>query len=689
MQPSLPMNTIREACRAAERALLAAPRDERAFDWALDALREHLGPDANLALFVQEHGRLWILSQRGYTTVPDGLALNAGIDGRAARSGNVELVVDVTQDPEYVGADDRVVSDLALPLGGSRPAAGVLDISTLGQTLAPESVALFDGLRTVLGERLEESRAAPPLGLSALARLFVHGNSLREVGAIAELAARSLGHLLELDSTQLYLGSPPELERVAFWRRADSGLRPLDSQVVRSLWETVDSETSISTLDLDAVTHPDMAAVAHRYMIWLPLRTSGAPIGVLVGCADRLEHLGHDRTQAATLLAAHAAASLDSAAALERERRAATTDPLTGLENRRGFDDRFDQELALAAAHHRQLSVVLFDCDNFKTINDRLGHDRGDEALRRVAEQLTRTMRTGDLAARLGGDEFAVLLPGTEPVGAHRTCERLRSAITGLAIPEIGAMEASFGAASYPDDGLTAAELLRAADQAMYVAKSAGRNRTQAFRHLRAVADGSRSCAGSIVESLIELAQSVDESYLADNGHSQLVGHCAAQIGRRLELSAAVVGRLRVAGQLHDIGKLALPGTILRKTGTLTDDEWTQMRTHPTVGAHMLEVTGDDELVQWVRHHHERLDGQGYPARLSAQAIPLGSRVLAVGDAFEAMTSARRYREALPVAAAMVELRRHAGTQFDPKVVEALARALASGDLGRWLPEAA
>lgn len=487
---SLSVNAVQAACLAAEQALADEAGLERALGFALDRLRHHLGPDVLCSVFLHEHGRVWVLAQRGYRTLPDGQPLSQGITSRAVRTGQPQFVGDVRADEDYVAADEDVCSELALPLGEGVPAAGVLDISTRARSLPRAAVEHFAGLARLLGARLEAEETAPQRGLSALARLFVHVSLVREVDTIAELTARSLGHLLQLDSTQLYLGEREAMARVGFWVRAESGLQPLDSMVALRLSERVTTTAAFTSLPVDAdllQVSPDRGT---GEIIWLPLRASGNMVGAVVGYLQQRRVFEREQREAAALLAAHAAAALDSARALERERRAAVTDPLTGLLNRRGFDDHFEAELERAQQTGQQVSILMLDCDDFKTINDRGGHDRGDRALRAIAACLEDLKRPGDITARLGGDEFAVVLAEAGSTTAQAVAERLREGLLAAGGPRIGITSASFGTATYPADGFSPAELLRAADQAMYAAKRSGKNRTVTHRQLRGRAAG-------------------------------------------------------------------------------------------------------------------------------------------------------------------------------------------------------
>jgi diguanylate cyclase (GGDEF)-like protein len=673
------LDVLAAACEAAEAELERPDEGSQALDRALDCLRAGVGPELACCVFLREHDRLWLLAQRGYDMVRDGYTLEQGVMARAIRAGRVQYVADVRRDADYVAATEGIVSEVAAPFGGSKPALGVLNVETRDRTLPREAGQLLGRLARRLGSLVDSAEGAPRLDLSTLARLFVHASSLRDVEAISELAARSLGRLLDLESAQVNVGAPGgSAELVSFWRRPDSTLEPLGLSSLARLAAAVDPSAACSLLDLRTVRLGRAAGRGRRGVIWLPLRAGGGEVGILVGAARRPLAFELDQAETAKLLAAHAAASLDAASALARERRAAVTDPLTALLNRRGFEDRFGLELERSERAGEPLSVIVLDCDNFKAINDRGGHEVGDRTLVAIARYFAAIVRAEDVVARLGGEEFAVLLPGAEPASALRVAERLRRGIGQHVTDDRGRpIAASFGVATYPNDGRSATELVRAADQAMYLAKRSGKNQTIAFAQLRQLPRSVFARDESLaLDSMIALTQVLDEGYLRSNAHSRLVGTCARLVGERLGLAPETCERLWIAGLLHDLGKVALPERILAKPGPLDDDEWVEVRRHPELGAHMLERARDEEMRLWIRCHHERPDGGGYPDGLLRDDIPLGARIVAVADAFEAMVSPRPYRSTMSVAEAVAELRRCAGTQFDPSVVEALVATL-------------
>jgi diguanylate cyclase (GGDEF)-like protein len=363
----------------------------------------------------------------------------------------------------------------------------------------------------------------------------------------------------------------------------------------------------------------------------------------------------------------------------------ASSDSLTGLPNRRGLHTALDAELARSERSGAPFSVLLGDCDLFKRLNDSHGHHAGDEALVAISALLTREKRPFDVAARIGGEEFAVLLPGCGQHDALRVAERLRTQLAEAFAGQPVALTMSFGVGSWPDHALTVDDLLRAADDALYAAKSMGRNRSVLHSAeiegiLATDRDGTRSRDQAQLVTVLNLAEALD---LRDTGtalHSQTVGRYCEAMAVHLGLDAERVDRVRLAGVLHDVGKIGVPDSVLMKPGPLTDDEFDLMRKHPEIGERILGGTGLDDIRRWILAHHERPDGRGYPFGLAGEEIPLEARILAVADAYEAMTSDRVYRKAIGPERARAQLLECSGSQFDPGVARVFLEVLTAGD---------
>ena len=356
-----------------------------------------------------------------------------------------------------------------------------------------------------------------------------------------------------------------------------------------------------------------------------------------------------------------------------RAMRLALTDPLTGLGNHRHFHERLQRELVAAEEAGGVLSLCLVDIDDFKHVNDLYGHPVGDRVLSEIATRL----RQGGEAFRLGGDEFAVLLPEQAEEAALETAASIADRLRGIQLEFTEPVTVSAGVATYAVQGVGRDELIRLADSALYWAKEHGKNRVHAYRpevveltDLKKLARGADRT--SRIEAAASLAKAVDARDTYADGHAARVAELAERIATRLSLDPDDVELVRIAGALHDLGKLAVPDEILRKLEPLTEAERLTLERHPQVGYRMLESLGADPIADCVLHHHERWDGTGYPDGLHSDDIPVGSRIILVAEAFDALTSDGSYREKLTVEAALAELEESAGTQFDPDAVAAL-----------------
>jgi diguanylate cyclase (GGDEF)-like protein/putative nucleotidyltransferase with HDIG domain len=360
-----------------------------------------------------------------------------------------------------------------------------------------------------------------------------------------------------------------------------------------------------------------------------------------------------------------------------RAMRLALTDPLTGLGNHRHFHERLQRELLSAEEQAMPLTLCFVDIDDFKKVNDRYGHPSGDRVLSQVGARL----RQGGEAFRLGGDEFALLLVDHDEAMALAAADSIVERIATVDFDHIGTVTVSAGLATFPMQGHGRDELIRLADSALYWAKEHGKNRVRLYRpevvelsELKRLAPGPDKAAR--YRAAASLAKAVDARDTYTGSHSERVSELAAKVAKRLGLDAEQVELTRLAGSLHDLGKLAIPEEILRKPGTLTDSERLVLERHPQIGFRMLDSLGVDPVADLVLHHHERWDGTGYPDGLRGEQIPLGARIIFVTDAYDAMTSDRIYRPKLSSRAALAELERCAGTQFDPGIVAAFVEEL-------------
>ncbi|MFL5894981.1 MAG: HD domain-containing phosphohydrolase [Thermoleophilaceae bacterium] len=368
----------------------------------------------------------------------------------------------------------------------------------------------------------------------------------------------------------------------------------------------------------------------------------------------------------------------------DRVELASRTDTMTGLLNRHGFDEALRNEFERSQRTNRSFSVLVADIDGFARFNESLGAHAGDLAFEYAGAIIRRAKRRIDLAARIGEDEFALLLPETGEHAAYIVAERLRydfrSAFASEAVP----LTISIGVVNWPLHHGTSRGLLTAGEQALQLAKELGGDRSAMYGEnilTRLATASARKDEDKHLVTLMSLAEAVDIRDGGTAAHCQNVGRYAAALARELGLSDEMVERVRCAGVLHDLGKIGIGDAILRKPGPLTDEEWAQMRKHPELGAHILEGTDLADIRKWVLAHHERPDGRGYPYALGPDDISVEARILAVADAFEAMTTDRVYRRGLTLGEACGRLRAGAGVQWDMGVVEAMLRLVERRDL--------
>jgi len=665
-------------------------------------------------VFVREDDVLRLVAY--YTTCtlekpPPRLPIGMGIIGHVAATNQPYLCRDTHADPHFHRASDTGSrSEAAVPMRVGSDVIGVLNVESLApNAFDDDDVATLAAIAdqaaiAIQNARLYEAETELRRRAEAHTRRLAHvqrvGEGLKmdldeaDIGArVVAAACEALGFRIAVLNLVDRPGDPDSRVRVV----ATAGLPPDGDQALRA------HDFSIAAVqDLFRPEYrlsrsyfvPDEAGAFTDHgevTTWTPPIENRGPNAwqsgdkLLVPLADRRD--GHllgflsvddpesgqrperEEVEVLEIFVDQAIVALRNARLLAQARRQAERDPITGLYNHRAAHARFEAALA-ALKEGESLGLLALDMDDFKLINDTYGHPTGDMALRHVALLLDRCARDSDIAARLGGDEFLLILPGASHAHSVDVAERLAQLAqeTPLRIDGAGfiPLRMSIGVAACPDDATQSHTLLTIVDTRLYEAKRSGG---------RAVESGARTERDGVdldgFDMLSALVAAVDNKDRYTREHSEQVAHFACLLADRLGLSAESLRTLRMAGLLHDVGKIGVPDRILRKPGQLEAHEWDIMKGHATLSATLLRaVGGDPDVLTAVAHHHERWDGQGYPAGLVETGVPLLGRIMIVADAMSAMAMDRPYRKGLSLDTIACELRKGAGTQFDPALVE-------------------
>jgi diguanylate cyclase (GGDEF)-like protein len=416
-----------------------------------------------------------------------------------------------------------------------------------------------------------------------------------------------------------------------------------------------------------------------RSVLHLPLISGDSAIGALIVASQRPQAYSGRSIALLEHLASAITRPIENSRLYARTREHARIDELTALFNKRHFEERLNEEVGLHTRHADSFSLIMLDLDSFKMFNDIFGHRAGDDLLRQVARLITSSIRASDQAFRYGGDEFAVLLPRTDINVAGQVAERVRQEIDRHMQSASTSVSASIGFANCPANGVTASDLVTMADAALYHAKYHGGNRSSAATDIQPASQAPRSTETrgpnlAVVYALMAVVDARDHYTYA---HSHKVRSFAATLAKAIGLPADVVSRVGVASMLHDVGKIGTRDSVLATGKPATPEEMEELRAHPRLAATIVaSVPGLAECAPAILHHHEHCDGSGYPEGLTGEGIPLEARILAVADAFANMVSERGSQPALPWEEALEELKRHAGTRFDPTLVQAFVDAI-------------
>jgi diguanylate cyclase (GGDEF)-like protein len=525
-----------------------------------------------------------------------------------------------------------------------------------------------------------DTLAAEQVALRRAASAVMAGDEPDEVFA---LITAELAELIDCDMTGIFECVDAErVKLIAAWAEGEQPLPP--NGTLMPVVPGAPFAVAIERQRPARVTGLDRRPGTIGYMLGVGSAIA-APVVIgdtvwgLIGLGSH-DEIGFDkddeqRVQAFAALLANIVTSLDERARLESE---ALTDQLTGLPNHRALHQRLSAELASSRRHGRQLAVVMLDVDNFKEINDAGGHASGDEALRLVGDFLSGGRRSEDTVGRLGGDEFMWIMPNADSHQALQAVERVREQISAA---DIGGRQPTTSA-GICDTSSTSdpAELVRRADIALYASKASGRDQATLYDAQVAAAlepqardawvERAQSLAG-----LRALARAVDAKDPATSEHSERVATFAGRLAQVSGWPDERVARLREAALVHDVGKLGVPDAILTKPGRLTDSERVLINEHVELSVRIVGNILSDEQVRWIRGHHERPDGLGYPQGLAAEQICDGAALMALADAWDVMVVGRTYNRRKSPDEAFGECLDLEVKQFMPVAMDAL-RAL-------------
>ena len=582
----------------------------------------------------------------------------------------------------------------------------------LFQVVAKEATVAFENARTLLRERERARRLAllNDLGQKAAAVL----NPKELLSEICQQTQTAFGYelahieILSADRTELVVEAEAGYGDEILGRHIDLG-EGLAGAVAKS------SNPIVADFTGSEARYVALSPGV-RSGLSVPLKVHDDLLGVFSLESRRPHAFSPEDVITAQHIAHQLALALHTARTYQAAFEQAITDGLTGLKTHRYFMEAVEREWRRSTRSGQEFSIIMLDMDQFKEVNDRHGHLQGDRVLRAVANVLSDSVRQSNVVARYGGDEFAILMPEATTAQAEAFAERMRANIENDPLLRTHGVTASIGIGTFPEHGPTVEEILRVADAGMYLAKyqdgncvrvgpgpsvdlNAGSEQgtidailgtvarqmfstgSDAFNDfLSRIEQASQKSMGELhlLDTVTSLARNIDFCDRYTRDHGQAVSRWAVRIARELGMSQEDIEEVRLAGVLHDIGKVGIPLEVLSKPARLTPEEYELIKSHSALGERILEplkLGNIKRISRMVRHHHEFFDGSGYPDRLKGEGIPLGARILAVADAFDTIVSDRAYKRGRSYDDAIAELQRCRGTQFDPHLVESLLRA--------------
>jgi len=411
-----------------------------------------------------------------------------------------------------------------------------------------------------------------------------------------------------------------------------------------------------------------------RSIVYLPLSIKDQIIGSLIVASNRPDAYSAKQIRLLEQVALQIATPIENSQLYARAEQRSRIDELTGLLNRRHFEEGLKEEVSRHSRYGNAFSILMLDLDNFKTYNDTYGHPSGDKLLNQIGKIIESCTRSIGRAFRYGGDEFIMILPQTTTENAYRVAERVRGQIAEGMENKAITVTCSIGLAGYPSDGVTPDQLVDASDTALYHAKRTGGNRICLSSKIlsESVTEAGTYTRGTALSAVYALVAAMEARDSYTYGHSRKVNTYAVALAEAVGLPPDEVAKISMAALLHDIGKIGIPDKVLNKKGTLSKEDWRAIKSHTRLGASIVgNVPGLVSCLPAILYHHEMWDGNGYPKGLKGEDIPLEARILTIADMFASMTSPRSYRDALSDEQALEEIRKGAGTQFDPKFVKA------------------
>jgi len=466
----------------------------------------------------------------------------------------------------------------------------------------------------------------------------------------------------------------------------------LDRQSVLIHWlEKHDSPLRRTDIDyistLEAVTIQERSLLNNlKADLLVPFKYRDRLSGIFVlGPKSSTEEYSKEDLNILMVLARQTSTAIENARLFAQSQEMAIRDGVTGFYNHSFFQERTREEIESARSFGKALSLIMINIDLFHIYNEIHGHGKGDEALTEMAKIIRSLSRETDLLFRYSGDEFAILAQGTQSIEALTLAEKIRKAVESHPFPGLAngksILTVSIGISCYPDHVADAETLAFCAELALLESKKSGRNAASVYTPLQSATASeiyerkvtySKASQLSYVSTILALAAALDAKDPYTYGHSQKVATYAVMLGEALGIDPERLSALRTAALLHDIGKIGIPDKLLLKPERFSDDEKLEMQKHSTLAASILKhIPSLSNLLPYIVHHHERFDGKGYPDGIRGNDIPLESRILAIADSYDAMTSRRPYRPAMELQEAVSELRKCAGTQFDPELVKA------------------